>query len=459
MAAEIAFSALLGFITGIATYGGGIKLSALILGSTVILISVFLLKRTVIPFIFIGAVFMFLGVFYFVFYNKLASANYPPFDKKLSLEAIIEEEPKTAGTMQRANIRFLPPYGGEIDMLANGDLSLNYGDKVKLDGLFRSGEGSYGPAFFANTIEVLSKGNGFWLKERLLEIKYSALAELKESLSPQSAALMGGLLLGARNDFSVPFKEAMKGSGTTHLVALSGYNISILVTALGFLLAKYFSRKVKFSTILVGIFLFTLMVGGDASVVRAGIMGALLLLSQETGRVYSPRHAIVWAAGMMAIFDPNLIFDLGFELSFISLLGIVYLLPAIKILFRKEKFSVWAEIAFTTIAAQVAVLPLAIRYFGSFSIASVIANSLLLPFVPLAMLLGAILVGSGLFSPLAFSLGFISEAVLRYFIFVIDLFSKVRLPFGDFLSAPYAPLIYYAILIIFIYANYPRTSV
>jgi competence protein ComEC len=271
---------------------------------------------------------------------------------------------------------------------------------------------------------------------------------------------MGGLLLGDRNSFSADFKDAMKGSGTTHLIALSGFNITILVNAIALVLGSFLSRKLRFALSIIIIVLFIVMVGAEASVVRAGIMGALLLLAKESGRIYSPKNAIAFAGFSMTIWDPNNVFDIGFILSFVSLAGIVYVLPAVKNIFlpRKNPKGV-AEAALMTISAQTAVLPIVIKTFGGFSLAAIISNSLITGFVPYAMFLGFLIAVANFFSgALAFFFAFFTEISMKYFIFIIEFFSRVKLPFGDFLNIPYAAAIYYICLIIFVYAGITRTK-
>ena len=107
---------------------------------------------------------------------------------------------------------------------------------------------------------------------------------------------MAGITLGERAEFSKEFKEAMSKSGTTHLVALSGYNITILVLAVAYVLNFFASRRLVFWLTLLIIIGFVAMTGAEASVVRAAIMGGIVLLAKRANRLYSFRNAIVIAA-------------------------------------------------------------------------------------------------------------------------------------------------------------------
>lgn len=455
MAAEIVFSLFSGFILGVIASGSGVNIYAGFAGFFVITLVAFYLRRNLAKYFAVALIAFLSGFFYFVLYGKLASANYPSFGKKTVMEAIVLGETKLSGGIERTEAELMDPYGGEIDLIFNEGLLLEYGDRVRFEGKLNPDKYSTRPGVWIYSPEIISKNNGSEIKKTLLSFKSAVLSSLKEHLSPPAAALMGGLLLGDRNSFSADFKISMKGSGTTHLVALSGFNITILVNAVALALGSFLSRKIRFTLSIIIIILFIVMVGAEASVVRAGIMGALLLISQESGRMYSPRNAIAFAGFSMTAWNPNNVFDIGFILSFVSLLGIVYVLPAVKNIFLpgKDPRGI-ADAALMTVSAQAAVLPIAIKTFGGFSLAAIISNSLITFFVPYAMFSGFLLAVANFFSgALAFFFAFFSEAIMKYFIFIIELFSRISLPFGNFLNIPYAAVIYYICLIIFVYAG------
>ena len=92
--------------------------------------------------------------------------------------------------------------------------------------------------------------------------------------------------MGVREDFSKSFKEAMKNSGTTHLVAISGYNITLLAIAIGYICGYFFSRRITFFAATFAILIFVIMVGGEASVGRAAVLGVVPLISPNMGRLH-----------------------------------------------------------------------------------------------------------------------------------------------------------------------------
>ncbi len=452
MAAEIVFSGAAGLLLGILSAGFSIGLNVLVFLLIPIIVLFFFKRRTA---VYLLAVFIFLlaGNFYFHFYKNYRALNFPEVGAKITIDAVLVGEPKVLGNYAVAPMELQSPYAGTMELMASPSLVLKYGDRVEATGKVLEPQNNIDlPSFMAYSVKVTGEDQGFPLKAGLLNIKNSAVGIIKKYLSPQSSALMAGLIFGERSSFTDAFKNDMRLSGTTHLVALSGYNIGILVIALNMLLGSYLSRKLRFAVLIVAIVLFVIMVGGEASVVRAALMGALVLLAKEIGRIYSVRQAIAVSAAGMAVWNPFVLWDLGFLLSFLSLIGLVYLSPVLAKIFKMESKSALAQNFLQTTSAQLAVLPVVINYFSSFSVMAILANVFVLSFVPIIMAFGFVLVLVGWLLPfLAFIAGFFAEIFLRYMTFVISFFAKVRLPFGDFLKNIYFSVIYYLGLISLIY--------
>ena len=170
------------------------------------------------------------------------------------------------------------------------------------------------------------------------------------------------------------------------------------------------------------------MTGAEASVVRAGIMGIIMLLAERQSRIYSFRNAITLTAFIMLLFNPRLlVFDTGFQLSFAALLGIVYIYPLLKKRFKIEEnegVMGWKRNLFQTFSAQVAVAPIVLTSFGYFSPTALFSNVLILEFIPVTMLLGFMTATLGFISyGLSLVLGWVTSVFLGYEIFIINLFS------------------------------------
>lgn len=395
------------------------------------------------------------GFFYYNFYLNLRNNNEIIFDKKINFSGIIISEPVVKEKFQEFHLRLNPPFSGKIKVLASPFFVLNYGDVLSLEGEIKKPQSKIDfPLSFFPKIRAAESGGGNSLKRNLLTFKRNLISEFKKFLPPLQSALLSGITFGYRGDFPKDFKEKMALSGTTHIVALSGYNIAILVMTIGKIFSRWFKRRTVFYLTVITIFAFVVMVGAEASVVRAAIMGFLLLLAGETGRIYSMRNAMTFAAALMVLFDPTiLVFDLSFELSFLSLLGIVYLTPVIKsvLKIKESGFLESKEIAATTISAQLMVIPFLIHKFDLFSLTSIFANVFILIFIPFTMFLGFVLGGLGLlFDYFGYALAFLAKILLNYEIKVIELFSLLRVP----INLNFNPLIvfsfYYLILLAFI---------
>jgi competence protein ComEC len=369
----------------------------------------------------------FLGYFYFYFYAFLRPEQLI-LNQEIVFRGLVAREPVAGLKVEEADIRLLPPYQGEVRIYTDPSNRLAYGDLLEVKGTIeKSPTGRLNLAAFPE-IKVVERNQGSPLRAFLFNLKGKMTANLKSALPPQEAALAAGILFGERAEFSPQFEEQMKLSGTTHIVALSGYNISIIGLTLAALLGYFFRRRWAFYAALGAIPLFVMMTGAEASVVRAGIMGIIVLLAEKQSRLYSFRNAVTLTAFLMLLVNPRLLlFDLGFQLSFAALLGIVHLYPWLKSFFRLRPdrgILGWRENLFQTLSAQLAVAPILLTKFGYFSATSLLANILILEFIPLTMFFGFLTALSGfLLYELSLGVGWITHLFLSYEILVIKFFS------------------------------------
>ncbi len=455
---NIAFYGALSFLSGITSAGLDLTVIWTVL-FFIALVSVFAVmgkypRSTAIFFVFI---FIF-GIFYYgFFFNAKEAGQKMTFGEKTKFSGLVSGEPKLSEKYQRINLELKPPLAGKISVIVPLSPEINYGDAIEATGeIMPAASKIQNPVSLFPELKIVASHQGFWLKENLVGFKKSMISQFKKFLPSDSAALLSGLTLGWRGDFTDEFKKEMSLSGTTHLVALSGYNITILVIVVAGIFGYWLSRRTTFWMTSLTILLFILMVGAEASVLRAAIMGFLALVAKEAGRQHGMRNAIVLTATIMVLADPGAIFDVGFQLSFLSLMGIVYIGPAIKNFIRMEEdlgsFISWRENAVTTLSAQLAVAPILIQTFGNFSLTSIIANILILEFVPMTMLLGFLLAFFGsLFYYSGFVISFFENILLKYELWVIKSFAGWSMPV---LSGTHSWIffgVYYLALIVFIF--------
>lgn len=338
---------------------------------------------------------------------------------------------------QQVIVRLDAPNDGRIALTARPHPALRYGDVIMAKGAIkRPDEKSrmylLKDALFAAMqfpeVKRIKQHDGNPVLMRLLDVRQRAVATYKSILPTEEAALLAGVTLGERAEFDKEFREQMANSGTTHLVALSGYNISVVADILLMLCAAVMQRTAAFYMTLGAIVAFVLMAGAEASVVRAAIMGSIILLARHIGRAHSMRNAIAISACAMVLWNPNVLrYDLGFQLSFMALIGIVYLKPHLDWYIKRKKSGIldWRENLSGTLSAQVAVFPLLMHTIGSFSFISLLSNVLILVFIPVTMFLGFIVAGLGLIArPLALMPAWIASILLQYEIGIIKLFGE-----------------------------------
>lgn len=283
-----------------------------------------------------------------------------------------------------------------------------------------SKEGDLLLGFFENS------KTGLYIKIFGLKNKFESA--INKSISEPNASFINGILLGSRQNIPEEMKEAFSKTGTTHILAISGYNIMIISWAVLMGLVYFFKRRTAFWISVVIIILFTILTGASASVVRAAIMGLLLLFANGYGRLYDPKNSIILAGSVMIYINPfALVFDIGFQLSFLAVVGLLYIYPFLDNKFRKIP-DLWKlkELTLMTISAQLAVVPFLIYYFHQFSLLSLPANILILPFLPAAMFTGFIsgLVGM-IFLPLGQIVGWFAWAITAYQIEIVGVLSGI----------------------------------
>ena len=396
------------------------------------------------------------GSFYYHVYLNFKASRTVPLNQKTSLIGVIVDEPRAYEKYETLTVDLREPWNGEIEIVKGLYGEIKYGDLIKVQGVILPPASEKDiPVSFFPKIEKLGEHHGFWLKEKLLDFKNLLIGQFKRNLPYEEAELLSGITFGARGSFSEQLKNNMAASGTTHLVALSGYNITILVLGVSLLFGYFLSRRLTFYLTVAVICLFVIMTGAQASVIRAAVMGFLALLANQIGRLFTVRTVIAFTALVMTIFNPTvLIFDIGFLLSFMSLLGLIYLAPAISRFFKIENagFLSWRVNAATTLSAQLMVMPIIIINFNNFSAVAPLANILILEFIPLTMFFGFILSIAGLvYSQLAFIFAKIVHVFLAYELGVINFFARFSVPLPLKIFGSWAFLIlYYLAIILFI---------
>jgi competence protein ComEC len=274
-------------------------------------------------------------------------------------------------------------------------------------------------------------------------------------------ALLTGILLGIETGIPRSLLEDFNQTSTTHIIAISGFNIAILGGAIGLLTKRFLGIYRSALVSMAAIVLYTALVGADAAVVRAAIMGSLSLLAIIAGRQTFALASLALAALLMTLWNPLLLWDIGFELSFAATLGLVLLVRPMKQAFRalisrlrssedRATFIVGllSDPLFVTMGAQLAVWPLTVYYFHRFSLISPVANFLIIPAQPAVMIVGGLATILGSLHPLLGQpVAWVGWLFLAYTITMVQLTARVpfaSLDLGSFGAG--AMWLYYAAL-------------
>ncbi|MEI6039840.1 MAG: ComEC/Rec2 family competence protein [Candidatus Berkelbacteria bacterium] len=394
-----------------------------------------------------------LGLFYTNFYIQNQIQNKPIYDKEMVITGEIVGQPKIAPTKIQVVLKYesaggrskiqvdLPRYPeysygqvlrfrGKIEdplkikMIDNFDYGRYLLDKNIL-GIVKNPE---------NVIALAPPRCKRWehLDKKIIKIVYSIGGSFQEILAkilPEPyASFQAGLLLGNRTT-QIPdsLTSAFNRTGTTHIVAVSGYNVTIIISILALAFVG-FGRKVSFWASLACIFIFVIMTGGSASVVRAGLLGGLVAWGRLEGRRANHLILILFTASVMLLFNPHqLLGDVSFQLSFLAFAGLMYISPVLESWLKFIKLPKFIGAIFTeTMGAQIAVLPIIIYNFGIISVVAPLVNILVLPFVPLSMLLGFVAgIGGLIWLELGKWLAALAWILLKYIIVVVETFSNI----------------------------------
>lgn len=405
--------------------------------------------------------FFILGIF--LTEKEIAKFNYLADGKNFSGIVVIAKDPEMKDKVQNIIVR---PENSTEKFLLNGSVYKNYayGDKLNLSCLLTIPENriGVGPSTSPSTssgsaqdeassfdyrmylakegvfylckspkVENLNANEGNRIYKIILNAKNKLNEKINQFLPMPESGLLTGLLIGGSENLPQKVKDDFSTTGMTHIVAVSGFNVTIVaehLMILGIFLGLW--RKQAFWFAVAGIFLFVFMTGFPASAVRAGLMGGLLLWAMKNGRLANSQNAILFAAAAMLFWNPLLLrWDVGFQLSFLATLGIVYFYPLLEnYLIRKNKvLTATTEIIFLTMSAIIFVTPVIIYNFHKFSVVALLANLLILPIIPATMLLGFLMVlASFIFSPLAQVLAWLTFLPLKYETGVISFLASLR---------------------------------
>ncbi len=388
------------------------------------------------------------------------------------VEGVIDDDPVARDTIITFTVRAkkitLPDQqeravDGLLLVTATAGRRFQYGDRVSLQGdlqapptgnqfsyrdyLARAGIFSM-MRYAQARVQAHDQGNP--VQAALLRVRDSAALRIKQLMPDPEASLMQGILLGNDNGISSDVRDAFSAVSATHIIAISGAN---MVVVAGFLqaVARRFIRESWVAVItLAGIVIYTVFVGANPAVVRAAIMVGLALVAARLGRqTYGPA-SLGFAAILMSMINPYVLWDVSFQLSFLATCGLIFYVEPLQRLLAKLLSKAFSEKvagkivgaisdAFVvTVAAQLTTTPIMALYFGRLSLLSLPVNFLIIPAQPPIMIFGGLgVMATYLFWPLGQVLSWVGWLFLAYTVFVVRLFAAI--PFSSIAVTAISP--------------------
>ncbi|MGB2694721.1 MAG: ComEC/Rec2 family competence protein, partial [Dehalococcoidia bacterium] len=371
--------------------------------------------------------------------------------------ALVDDEPEVRGSSQRVQLSVREvfvdghwqPTSGSI-LLRRGLFPRHeYGDLLELKGEletppsfddfdYRDYLARQGVTSLIAYPEVLTlaRGQGDAALAALHDVRRGLGSALGRALPEPQAALAQGMLLGQRSAIPTDLMDDLNATGTSHLIAISGQNVSLVAALVIASLAWLIGRRPAAIVALVTIAGYTMLTGASPSVVRAAIMGGLFVLATLVGRPTSGLASIAVAAAIMTGWDPLVVHDVSFQLSFAAIIGLVYLTPlfqargaellrAAGIVGEGDGFAAFLlESTAVTMGAVAATLPLIALNFGRVSVVAPIANLLLVPAFAFILVTSALTAVAGvIWAPLGQATGWFAWAALTYMVELVRFFA------------------------------------
>jgi competence protein ComEC len=426
-------------------------------------------------------------------FDSSSLAYYNDRKQTFILEGVLIEPPDERDTYSLLRIRaerlrpidelLFQPVSGVLQARVTTGNAWRYGDRVQVQGRletppvledfsyrdYLARQGVYSLMNQAS-VRLLLHDQGNPLLAGVYALKMRALATIFRIFPDPEASLLAGILLGVETGIPESVQQAFQATGTSHIIAISGFNITILAGLFSTLFVRLLGKRRRFLAAgfsVAAIGLYTVLVGAEAAVVRAALMGALSLFARQVGRQQDGLNSLGLVAALMAIANPNILWDVGFQLSFMATLGLVlYAEPLTEAFMRLA--SRWlssgtaqrlagpvGEYVLLTFAAQITTLPVIAYHFSRISLVAFLVNPLILPAQPPVMILGGLALLAGLvFQPLGQLLAYLAWPFVVFTIHVVEFFAPVpgaMLELGQ-IALPLI-LLYYALLFAWTFAR------
>jgi len=335
-----------------------------------------------------------------VFYN---SQNRLPDGTKIKLSGKLTSEPIQYDTSQGV---FFLGYKFYLPLQPK----LSYGDEIVVVGVTEKDK--------LKSPQLVQNISG----RMVYQFRNKILGFYNRSLPKDHAALVAGVVLGAKSGIGYDLWEKFKSSGTAHVVVASGMNVTLVAGFLLNFLLLFIKRQYAIVFAIIGVWLYAVLSGFEAPIVRACVMGSIAFTAQELGKRNFAYRSLFLTGFVMLFINPSWFFDLGFWLSFLATLAILKFEKPIEYRLRKIPVKAFRQDLSTTLAAQIGVFPILYYFFGQFNIFSPLINAVVLwtivPITLIGMISGLI---SLVYEPIGTLILYLSYPLTSWFLTVVNL--------------------------------------
>lgn len=312
--------------------------------------------------------------------------------------------------------------------------------------------------------DCLIKNSGAWFYKKIFILKNKFREVIDYGLPKPESDLARAIVIGDKKGIPDDLREKFSQTGVSHIMAISGMHISILAgMVMTMLLGIGFWRRHAFYFAAAFLIIYVILIGMPASAMRASLMGFLVLWALNIGRLNKITNSLFLSAAILLFINPRLLRDdIGFQLSFLAVFGIVYAYPLIDRLFQKfkiPKLKGIRDIFNITLAAQVFTIPIIALNFSLFSAIAPVANIMIiwtLPFLMIFIITAIFL--SLLFKPLAFIFFLPAKIILSYIAWAAGFLAEVPFVYFEVESFWMGWCAIYYIIVIIILIKYKKSS-
>lgn len=382
----------------------------------------------------------------------------------VQLSGVVREDPAQGGggdiRLRLGDVQIdQQPYGGVYWVTISGRQAseVQRSDRVSVRGTLQEGFGTFAASMFRAQIVGLDKQVRF---DPMLAVR-NAFAEAIRRVMPDPQAALGiGYILGQKRALPAGFEEALLAVGLTHVVVASGYNLTILVR----LSRRLFEKVSRYMSVMVSgglVLAFIGVTGMSPSMSRAGLVAGLSLAAWYYGRTIHPAVLLVVTAAISVLVQPSYAWgDVGWLLSFASFAGVMFLAPLLQAFFYGDTPpGVLRQVIGETFSAQLLTLPIIVVTFGVVSNVALLANLLVLPLVPLAMLLTFVAgLAASLVPAVAGLVALPAYWLLSYMTWVIERLAELPWARSDVQIEWPAAVVLYAVIVLVIMVLKKRTG-